>query len=157
MPRTVQESVVAKTTRVKKDDRAAPGRRVSRESKFDARTIDALLDDLKSKRIPLDRVTITDELQPGLNCIVRSTGNASFHVQYFNKEGKRPYFLIGYHRPGESDHMTIARARGLAKTIRALADKGVDVEDGFASLRDQVLSDIEERGESWRPGKLAKR
>lgn len=142
---------MAISTRKKSDTTEKPGRRTSRESKFSVKLIEQFIDDLKSGRLPLPKVTIADEEQPGLHCMIRPTGNASFHVQYYNKEGKRPYFLIGRHAPGEVDHLTIDRARHLAKTIRALADKGVDVDDGLSSLRAQVLHDVEVQGEKWRP------
>ena len=147
---------MAISTRKKSDTAEKPGRRTSRESKFSVKLIEQFIDDLKSGRLPLPKVTIADEEQPGLHCMIRPTGNASFHVQYYNKEGKRPYFLIGRHAPGEVDHLTIDRARHLAKTIRALADKGVDVDDGLSSLRAQVLHDVEVQGEKWRPA-LSKR
>lgn len=138
---------MAKTTETKEK----PGRRTARQSQFSVRLIEDFLDDLKRQRIPLDKVTLTDEVQPGLHCIVRSNGSATFHVQYYNKTGKRPYFMIGRHAPGQADHLTIERARHIAKTIRALADKGIDVDDGLINARAQVLLDVEEQGEKWRP------
>lgn len=141
---------MAKTSN-KRDDLDTPGRRTNRKSQFSVRLIEDFIDDLKRQRIPLDKVTLADEVQPGLHCIVRSNGGATFHVQYYNKTGKRPYFMIGRHAPGESDHMTIDRARHVAKVIRALADKGIDVDDGLINARAQVLLDVEEQGEKWRP------
>lgn len=135
----------------KKVDSERSGRRTTREAKFGVKLIEHIIDDLKSGRLPLPKVTITDEEQPGLHCMIRPSGNASFHVQYYNKEGKRPYFLIGRHAPGEADHLTIDRARHLAKVIRALADKGIDVDDGLNNARAQVLLDVESLGEKWRP------
>lgn len=135
----------------KRNESERRGRRTSRETKFGVELISKFIDDLKSGRLPLPKVTIADEEQPGLHCMIRPTGNASFHVQYYNKEGKRPYFLIGRHAPGEADHMTIERARHLAKTIRALADKGIDIDDALINARAQLLIDVEERGEKWRP------
>lgn len=142
---------MAISTRKKNDTTEKAGRRTARKSEFGVRLIEDFIADLKSGRLPLPKVTLTDEMQPGLHCMIRPTGNASFHVQYYNKEGTRPYFLIGRHAPGESDHLTIDRARFLAKTIRALADKGVDVDDGLKNLRIQVMLDLEAQGEKWRP------
>lgn len=142
---------MAISTRKKTDTTEKPGRRTSRESKFSVKLIEQFVDDLTRQRIPLERVTLTDEVQPGLHYIIRANGGATFHVQYYNKTGKRPYFTLGRHAPGEADHMTIERARHLAKTIRALADKGIDIDDALINARAQLLIDVEERGEDWRP------
>lgn len=117
------------------------GRRVSRESKFSHATIDALIDDLKHQRIPLDRITITDEEQPGLRALIRKTGEVSFHSQYM-VQGNRLSLKIGNYPT-----MKIPEARGIAATIEALADKGVDVQKG---LTERLIRELKEQGPKWR-------
>lgn len=117
------------------------GRRVVRESRFSADTIEALVEDLKAQRIPLDRITITDEQQPGLRALIRKTGEVTFHMQYKVRDS-RPSILLGPY-----PKMKISEARGLAATIEALADKGIDVQDG---LYDRLMRELKQQGVNWR-------
>lgn len=126
---------------------AATGRRgpksaLSEGVQFSVETLEKLAADLKSKKIPLDRISVSDDVQPGLRVIVRDTGAISFHVQY-EVDGARPYLKIGEH-PG----MSIKDARYVAKTCRALAERGIDVQKG---LHERLVSELLEKGEKWRP------
>lgn len=117
------------------------GRRVARASRFSNETIDALIDDLKTQRVPLDRISITDEQQPGLRAIIRKTGEVTLHMQYFVRDS-RPSLLLGHY-----PKMTIAEARELARTVEHLADKGIDVQDG---LHDRLIRELKQQGVNWR-------
>src|SRR4051812_28759042 len=99
---------------------ATRGRPRAVNSKFGPATFVALLDDLQSGRIPLDRITVSDDIVPGLRAIIRNTGNVSYHVSY-TVDGSRPYLKIG-----DYPAMSLERARKIARTVLALADKGID-------------------------------
>lgn len=115
--------------------------------KFSTETFEALAEDLKSKRVPLDRITVSDSLQVGLRAIIRDTGNVSYHVQYevVGKDGSksRPYLTIGHY-----PETTVAQARKLAKTVIALAGKGIDVQAG---LHEKLIKELIRDGERWKP------
>ncbi len=112
------------------------------KNKFTVATLEALADDLQKGRIPLPRVTITDSLQAGLRAIIRNTGNISFHVNYEVGES-RPYLKLGDH-----PDMTIAEARSLARTVRSLADLGIDPTEG---LHTRLIRELRDKGTKWRP------
>lgn len=110
--------------------------------RFNGPTLEALADDLKKGRVPLDRVTVSDNLQPGLRAIIRNSGIIAFHVQY--KVGdSRPYLKLG-----EYPQMSIIEARYLAKTVISLAESGIDV---HAGLHDKLIRELKEKGDKWRP------
>jgi hypothetical protein len=111
--------------------------------RFSEATLEKLADDLKAKRIPLDRVTVTDEMVQNHRAIVRNTGLISFHVQYRQADGTRPYLKIG-----DYPEMSIKRARALAETIRKLVEKGIDPTDG---LHKRLIRELEKEGDKWRP------
>jgi hypothetical protein len=104
--------------------------------------LENLADDMKSGRIPLDRMTVSDTVQAGLRIIVRKTGGISFHAHY-EVNDSRPMLKIGEH-PGT----TLEKARNLTKIIRDLANKGIDPQEG---LHDRLLRELEIKGASWRP------
>ncbi len=116
-----------------------PKRKVS----FSGDIFDGLADDIKSGRIPLERVTVSDDMQMGLRAIIRNTGLISFHVQYPNTDGTRPYLKLGEHPA-----MSVKEARELAKTVIALAARGIDVQAG---LHERLVRELKEKGERWRP------
>jgi hypothetical protein len=78
----------------------------------------------------------------GLQAIIRRTGLISFHVGY-NYGGSRPVLKLGVW-PG----MSIAEARSLATTVRELAEKGIDVQEG---LHERLIRELQARGTDWRP------
>jgi hypothetical protein len=107
---------------------------------FSARLFEGLLRDLKKTK--LDRVTVTDSEVSGLQAIVRRTGLISYHVGY-NFGGSRPVLKLGVH-----PSMSVAEARELARTVRALADKGIDVQEG---LHERLIKELGVKGTAWRP------
>lgn len=111
-------------------------------SKFSADTFERLARDLQSGNVPLDRVTVTDDMQPGLRAIIRNTGLVSFHVNY-DVEGARPYLKIGDH-----PEMSVDEARRVAKTVRGLAEMGIDPQEG---LHRRLIRELQEKGTKWRP------
>lgn len=101
-----------------------------------------MADDLKTQRIPLRKVFLSDDVQPGLSVIIRDSGSISFHAQY-EFGGDRPQMKIGNH-----PDMSINDARKIVKAIKALGHKGVDVQDG---LHDRLVRELMRDGENWRP------
>ncbi len=97
---------------------------------------------VRTMRLPNGRVTVSDNVQPGLRAIIRDTGGVSFHAHY-EIDGTRPYLKIGG-LPGTS----IAEARELTKTILALAAKGIDPQAG---LHDRLIRELTAKGAAWRP------
>lgn len=110
--------------------------------KFSGPTFEGLAKDLKDGRTPLDRLTVSDDMQQGLRAIVRNTGLVSFHAHY-DVDGSRPYIKIG-----DYPDMTVEQARAITKTIRALADMGIDVQAG---LHERLIRELKEKGTKWRP------
>lgn len=125
--------------------RASPGRPINRQSKFSEETINALRDDLVYQKIPLAQVVISDEDQPGLRAIIRSSGTVTFNVQYSvaGEKNYRPQIKIG-----DYPDMNVYRARGLARTIVELGRRGIDPQAG---LHDRLIRELEEKGVSWLP------
>jgi hypothetical protein len=99
-------------------------------------------DALKSGRMKVDKVTFTDDMQPGLRAIVRNTGTVTFHAHYDFK-GSRPMLKVG-----DLGETTVEEARELTKTIRALAAKSIDVQFG---LHERLLRELRAQGTKWRP------
>lgn len=112
------------------------------QNKFTVEVMEALVDDLKSKRIPLDRLTITDDMVPSLRAVIRNSGAISFHVHY-DIAGSRPFLKLGSH-----PEMSIKEARELARTVIALAERGIDPAEG---LHERLIRELKEKGTKWRP------
>lgn len=126
--------------RTKQGDRSGP-------SRFTEETFHAVAKDLKSGRLPLARTQISDDLVAGLRAQIHRSGLTSYHVSYYVGD-KRPFINVGSANPEEPDYLTVTEARNLAKTIKSLGDRGVDVQDG---LHKRLLKELKRDGTSWRP------
>lgn len=116
-------------------------------SKFDTKTLQALAKDLQQGRLPLERVTVSDDMVTGLRAVVYKSGLITFAISYhFGDE--RPFLKLGVLDEKAPDHISVTDARELAKTVKALADKGIDVQAG---LHARLLREIREKGTAWRP------
>lgn len=125
-------------------NREGPGRRVTRPSKFSADLINALIKDLQEKRLPLGKITITDEETPGLRAIIRDSGTVTLSLQYAVTGQKlRPTISLG-----EFPEMSIQKARNYSKTILELGKQGIDIQQG---LLPRLLKELERDGVKWRP------
>lgn len=135
--------MIAKTATSPKQTRrlgGVPGRKSATKT-FDADTLKGLAEDLKTGRLPLERVTVTDNIQTGLRAIVRGTGLISFHVQYAVGD-ERPYLKIG-----DFPEMTIEKARKIARTVINLGARGIDPTKG---LHDRLINELDKQGDKWR-------
>jgi len=101
-----------------------------------------LAEGLTTKRMKTDRITVSDDMVPGLRAIIRDTGGISFHVQYTMGKS-RPYLKIGDVRG-----TTVDQARKLARTVLSLAKQGIDPQSG---LHERLLRELAEQGDKWRP------
>lgn len=109
---------------------------------FTPTVFEGLADDLAKGRIPLKRVTVSDDIVTGLRAVIRNTGLISYHVTY-DVDGSRPYLKIGDH-----PQMKLEEARNLARTVQSLAEKGIDVQAG---LHERLIKQLKEQGAKWRP------
>lgn len=101
---------------------------------------------LKSGRVPLERTTISDNIVTGLRAVVYKTGRIAFHASYWLGK-KRPFMIIGSFNKGEPDYMSIEDAREVTKAIKALGDKGIDVQQAWQMC---LISELKEKGANWR-------
>ena len=119
-------------------------------TKFTPERLHAFARDLKSQRVPLERQQISDDIVVGLRAMIHKTGLIAFHVSYYVGE-KRPFIKIGeFDDPNSPDFISIDDAREVAKTIKALGDKGIDVQDG---LQRRLIRELKEKGSAWRAPK----
>jgi hypothetical protein len=106
--------------------------------------------DMQSGKWPAKRVQHSDDMVTGLRAQVFPTGLISYHVSYYCGE-ERPFIMIGYgHDKKDPLYLSVQEARQVAKTIIALADKGINVQDG---LLPRLIRELKRDGEKWRPGK----
>jgi hypothetical protein len=118
-------------------------------SKFDKETLLKIGEDLKAGRLPLERVRVSDDMVVGLRAVVNRSSLVTLHVSYECGED-RPFMLLGSLNDGEENQISIKEARELAKTIKALGEKGINV----TKANDQrLLRELKRDGTSWRPGK----
>jgi hypothetical protein len=106
--------------------------------------------DLKSGRWPSERVRFADDVQPGLRAVINQSGLVTYHAQYEvdGKKERRGYMKIGDANPDSDDYISLTKARARVKTIKALADKGIDVQDG---LHKRLLKELDQQGADWEP------
>lgn len=116
------------------------------KSKFDATTLLAIADDLKSGRLPLERVRVSDDMCVGLRAVVNRSGAVSLHVSYEVGED-RPFKLLGSINKGAKNYITIEDARELAKTIKALGERGINVDEANDK---RLLKELKTQGINWR-------
>jgi hypothetical protein len=102
--------------------------------------LNAFRADVDAKKIPV-RSQITDGLVPGLRARFEADRTA-FYAHYF-VAGERKQQLIG-HFP----EMSIPVAREVVKTIKALADKGINIQDGLVP---RLIQELIQLGDAWRP------
>jgi hypothetical protein len=110
------------------------------ESKFTEQILLGMAAALQTGRMKMKQISLSDDREPGLLAYVRESGIVALHCQY-SVNGRRPMIRVGT-LPGTS----IEDARKLTRTIRALAARGIDVEDG---LHDRLMRELLEQGEAW--------
>lgn len=119
------------------------------KSKFDATTLLEIAKDLQSGKLPLERVRVSDDMVVGMRAVVNKTGLCTLHVAY-EVGNERPFFKLGDVNKDSPDYISIEDARELAKTIKALGTRGINVAD--ASNR-RLIRELKRDGARWSPGK----
>lgn len=118
-------------------------------SKFTVENLFAMAKDLKSGRVTLDKLSVSDEMQVGLRAVIRKSGVISLHAAYTIGES-RPLIRLGDLDKRSEEYISIDDARALTKTIQYLADRGIDVQEG---LHRRLVRELREQGNRWRPEK----
>jgi hypothetical protein len=119
------------------------------KSKFDETTLLNVAKDLSSGKLPLERVRISDDMVVGLRAVVNRSGLVTLHVSYEIGD-ERPFMLLGSLNKDADNHISIEEARELAKTVKSLAARGINVQDG---LHRRLVRELKDKGTAWRPGK----
>jgi hypothetical protein len=83
----------------------------------------------------------------GLRAVVNKSSLITLHCSYEIGEN-RPFILLGSLNEDAENHITIKEARELTKTIKALAAKGIDVQDG---LHKRLIRELKRDGAAWKP------
>lgn len=117
------------------------------QSVFTEANLAATAKDLKSRRLPLDRTVLSDDLVTGLRAVIRKDGGVTYHASYTYGD-TRPFMKLGVMDPKDPEHISLDDARELTKTIKALADKGIDPQEG---LHKRLIRELREKGTRWRP------
>lgn len=115
-----------------------------KKSKTTEASIQATLEMLMSGELAIDQVTTSDSEQPGLRVLIRRNGTVTYHAQY-EVGGERPYIKIG-----DFKNMRLSTAREVVKTIRTLAEHGINP---FDRLHEQRVQELIAKGPAWRPPK----
>jgi hypothetical protein len=116
-------------------------------SKFTEEALNKLQKDLQSGRLPMNRIQVSDDMVTGLRAMVTKDGDISYHCAY-NLGDSRPFIKIGTAHKGHPEHITIETARYRARTIKALGNRGIDVQDG---LYRRLFQELDRDGEAWKP------
>lgn len=116
---------------------------------FTMENIEGIARDLASGKLKLPRVQISDDIVTGLRVMINKSGLITAHSAYTVGEN-RPFLKIGSLNKGDPEYISIAEARELTKTIKALGDKGIDVQEG---LHRRLIRELKREGTKWRPAK----
>lgn len=116
-------------------------------SRFTEKTLFGLVDDMKTGRLPIQRQTISDDIVTGLRAIVSRSGSIALEAS-FHCGDERPMLWLGDLNKDSDEHLSIADARELTKTIKALGDKGIDPRHG---LHKRLIAELMRQGTEWRP------
>lgn len=123
--------------------------RAGEPSKFEKDSLFALAKDLQTRRLPLERITVSDDMVTGLRAVISKSGQIALSASYhFGDE--RPFLKLGELSapPKDPAYISIDDARELTKTIKSLADKGIDPQEG---LHKRLIRELKEQGTRWRP------
>jgi hypothetical protein len=128
------------------------------ESYFTAALLTKMAEDLQKRRVlkpdsapHLKRTRIRDDMVVGLHATINHSGLITFHIDYdIGGIDHRYHLLLGSLNEDREDYISVEKARERAKTIKALAAKGVNPQEG---LHMRLWRELDERGTAWKPGK----
>jgi hypothetical protein len=127
--------------------KTAVNRARSTKSDFTVENFKNILADLQSGRWPLQRTQISDDMVTGLRMMINKSGLMSYHASYYVGDD-RPFMKIGDANEDSPDYISLEDAREITKTIIALGEKGIDVQDG---LHRRLIRELKKEGTRWRP------
>lgn len=115
--------------------------------------------DLMKDTPPLPKLAVTDDVVVGLRFIIYKEGTISIHVSYTvdGDTDRRPFIKVGYlasspskaaREPKTDEPLTLEEARNLARAIKQIGDRGIDIE---RDSRRRLLSEIRRDGGKWSP------
>src|SRR6266576_1030842 len=114
-------------------------------SQITERALFKIADDLKKGIPPLPKLSIVDDMVVGLRFIVYRSGEIAIHASYTVGE-RRPFFKLGVLNPKDPDHLSLTDARHLVRDIKAIGDRGIDVQDG---LMRRLIQELRRDGPRW--------
>jgi len=128
--------------------------RPNEPSQVTEKTLLKIADDFKKGIPPLqDKLKIVDDMVVGLRIYIYKTGAIVFHASYTVGD-RRPFMKLGELSPAHSrqpktdEPLSLAEARELTKAIKAIGDRGIDVEKAH---RARLLAEIKRDGSAWKP------
>jgi hypothetical protein len=116
-------------------------------SQITEKTLFKIADDLRKGIPPLPKLSVVDDLVVGLRFIIYKDASIAMHASYTVGD-RRPFFKIGVLNPKDPDHLSLTDARQLVKDIKAIGDRGIDVQDGMMR---RLIKEIQRDGSRWTP------
>lgn len=113
----------------------------------------AIVEDLKRGPMKVNkRVTVCDPIVTGLRAVVSRSGSIALSACY-SVDDSRPLIKLGELNAPHYDpeYLSINDARELTKTIKALADRGISIEEEVGKVRQKLLREVLDKGDKWRP------
>jgi hypothetical protein len=109
-----------------------------------------------------DKLAIADDLVIGLRFLIYEDKGIALHASYRveNEDGddRRPFMKLGMlkgsvpkgaaREPRTDEEFTLAEAREMAKNIKAIGDRGIDVEK---DARKRLIAELRRDGKNWSP------
>lgn len=120
---------------------------------FTESNLRAIVEDLKRGPMKVNkRVTVCDPIVTGLRAVVSRSGSIALSACY-SVDDSRPLIKLGELNAPHYDpeYLSINDARELTKTIKALADRGISIEEEVGKVRQKLLREVLDKGDKWRP------
>lgn len=102
-----------------------------------------------------DKLSIVDDLVIGLRFIIYKNAEIAVHASYTVGD-RRPFMKLGVlsasakasREPSTNEPITLAEARELTRAIKAIGDRGIDIEK---ASRMRLMAEIKRDGGKWSP------
>jgi hypothetical protein len=121
--------------------------RPNEQSQITEATLFKIASDLKRGVPPLPKLSVVDDLVVGLRFIIYRSGEIAIHASYTVGE-RRPFFRLGALNKDAPDHLSLAEARQLVKDIKAIGDRGIDIQEGMFG---RLIRELQRDGAKWKP------
>jgi len=110
--------------------------------------------DLQRGVPPLPKLSVVDDMVVGLRFIIYKDGEIAIHASYTVGE-RRPFMKLGTltppakdRQPKTAEQLSLVEARELTKAIKAIGDRGIDIE---AASRARLMEELKRDGGKWSP------